>query len=362
MSSRPKRAAARILGGIAIGAVWGVVLLFLGVVGVRLAEQWPAWAHYRRTADAGGDAADASLLVADPTLGWTARPSASWPIPPVAGEHAGGSWTFNEQGVRSDTATSPHPASGTLRVLAMGDSFTFGTGPLPDTWSAQLEAKLTRAEVLNVGIPEYDVGQVLLRWEADGAALHPDVVVVAVIEAMLRRSLAARANSGRARPLFRVTDAGALVWPVPPLPPPIPRGSSLDGPFGFFRFAATGVVQGLSYGGPVPTEPSSQVMATLAERVRAAGATPVFVYLPIAGSTMGSGQAVVEAAARASESAFVDLTPAFLGSSGGDTVEGPWFLPDMHYNRAANGMVADAIAAVVRPLEARQAPPAAPPP
>ncbi len=359
MSATQPRAVVRIVGGLAIGMVWGIVLLGGGILGQRMAAQWPAWSHYAQTAKVSGETAEATLLMDDPTLGWTARRSTTWQIPPVQGEHEGGAWSFNDRGVRSDGPTGPFPAPGTLRVVALGDSFTFGTGPHPDTWTQQLEHSLPHAEVLNLGVPEYDTGQVLLRWEADGAALHPHVVVVAVIEAMLRRSTAARANSGRARPLFQLSDSGDLVWPVPPLPPPLPNGSRLDGPFGFLRFAATGVVQGLWHAGPAPADPSVQILATLAERVRAAGAAPVFVYLPIAGSTEESGQSVVAAAASASASPFVDLTPVFLAAEDGPPVDGPWFLPDMHHNRAGNRMVAAALAPVVGALRPS---PEAPPP
>lgn len=91
----------------------------------------------------------------------------------------------NSQGLRAPEI-APRPARGTLRVLALGDSQTFGNGlDLSETWPQQLEQRLQAArgdrwEVVNAGIPGTDTWQheILLRRLL--AALHPHAVVLAL--------------------------------------------------------------------------------------------------------------------------------------------------------------------------------------
>lgn len=67
-----------------------------------------------------------------------------------------------------------------LRVLALGDSFTFGVGAeQEETWPARLE-KLLGAEVLNAGAPGFGVPDAVAWYEAHGRQLDPDVIVLAV--------------------------------------------------------------------------------------------------------------------------------------------------------------------------------------
>lgn len=67
-----------------------------------------------------------------------------------------------------------------LRVLALGDSFTFGVGAeQEETWPARL-AKILGAEVLNAGAPGFGVPDAVAWYERYGVKLDPDVVVLAV--------------------------------------------------------------------------------------------------------------------------------------------------------------------------------------
>jgi hypothetical protein len=85
----------------------------------------------------------------------------------------------------------PEPPTGPihLRVLLVGDSFVFGVGvSASDTLPAML-ARTLRArtgcegvEVLNAGIPGANLAQNRSRLEAESAANHPDVVVLALLE------------------------------------------------------------------------------------------------------------------------------------------------------------------------------------
>jgi lysophospholipase L1-like esterase len=74
---------------------------------------------------------------------------------------------------------------GTLRVLALGDSFTFGVGAQQrETYPARLQEILrsrgVRAEVLNAGVPGYGVPDEVAWFERWGRPLDPDLILVTV--------------------------------------------------------------------------------------------------------------------------------------------------------------------------------------
>jgi lysophospholipase L1-like esterase len=108
---------------------------------------------------------------------WEPRPGAPIPWGAAQDEH-----------VAEDTRRGPlrpdHAPPGVLRVVALGDSSTFGFGePYANSYCAQLEALLNErgvpAEVIDLGVIGYTIRQGLERWRALGRAQHPDVVIAA---------------------------------------------------------------------------------------------------------------------------------------------------------------------------------------
>jgi hypothetical protein len=77
---------------------------------------------------------------------------------------------------------------GSLRILVLGDSFTFGFGVEDrETFSARLEELLSerlerRIEVLNAGVPGWNAAHYLLFLREPGLELDPDLVLVALME------------------------------------------------------------------------------------------------------------------------------------------------------------------------------------
>lgn len=83
----------------------------------------------------------------------------------------------NREGLRGPEV-GPKPG---LRILAIGDSFTFGVGARQDeTWPARLEKRMPNVQVLNAGAPGFGVPDEVAWFEAYGVELQPDAVVVAV--------------------------------------------------------------------------------------------------------------------------------------------------------------------------------------
>lgn len=92
----------------------------------------------------------------------------------------------NSLGLRNAEVVQSKPA-GDFRILALGDSVTFGWGLRgEDTYPSQLASLLAtlrptqRFEVINAGVSGYGTWQQALWLEEAGLALQPDVVIVQV--------------------------------------------------------------------------------------------------------------------------------------------------------------------------------------
>ncbi|MHC1791357.1 GDSL-type esterase/lipase family protein [Solidesulfovibrio sp.] len=176
--------------------------------------------------------------------------------------------TTNAHGFRGRRPAGPARSDNSLRVLCLGDSFTYGVG-VDDgqTFPALLEASLqTRfpdrtVEVINAGVPFYDLIDELSYYRDKGRRLAPDVVVVQFyindLEAMagsfFRQDLLVR-QGGVYNAFDQMTGGEAVerrlnawldsrlpglqqLW-RPPAAPPGPSSAGA-GPFRAFHLAAT---------------------------------------------------------------------------------------------------------------------------
>jgi len=111
-----------------------------------------------------------------PTRGWTTKPNNKEP------------YTTNNMGHRS---TKPY-AQDTARfnILAIGDSFTFGTGaPDNQVWPDFLSTNDSRYNVVNLGVGGYGIDQMHITLKESIAIYTPDLVILVFIADDLRRSL-----------------------------------------------------------------------------------------------------------------------------------------------------------------------------
>jgi hypothetical protein len=123
------------------------------------------------------DATSARREVLDSLLGWRYRPGYS-----SATDH------LNTQGLRARREYDSAPAAGTVRVAAFGDSFVYGMEVRDDdAWCALLEAGPGHLEVLNYGVGGYGLDQAFLRFQREGMAFHPEVVLIGFAPDDLRR-------------------------------------------------------------------------------------------------------------------------------------------------------------------------------
>ena len=117
--------------------------------------------------------------VVDSELGWRYRAGYS-----TTTDH------LNSQDLRSRHDYDRLPKPGVLRIAAFGDSFVYGNEVSDDdAWCSLLEAGADDLEVLNYGVGGYGLDQAFLRFQREGMALSPDVVLVAFVPDDLRRML-----------------------------------------------------------------------------------------------------------------------------------------------------------------------------
>jgi hypothetical protein len=121
-----------------------------------------------------------------------------------------GSWRFrtNSQGFRNERDVAYTKVSGTVRILAIGDSMTQGYEVRQEyTFSAVAERYLhyrgLRAEVLNAGVSGYGTAEALAFLENEGYKYHPDVVVLGFFANDFEDNLRAG--------LFELDSSGTLV-------------------------------------------------------------------------------------------------------------------------------------------------------
>ncbi|HUR29093.1 MAG TPA: hypothetical protein VM509_12965, partial [Planctomycetota bacterium] len=131
--------------------------------------------------------AGSTYVVRDPELGWTIGPN---------GESNGGGsellYRSNAQGIRADPSRTYADAVpvGKVRIVTVGDSFTHGDEvENQDTWQRRLEEGRPDLEVLNLGVPGYGTDQALLRWRRDGSRFQSQFVILGIWPENMCRNL-----------------------------------------------------------------------------------------------------------------------------------------------------------------------------
>lgn len=115
-----------------------------------------------------------------------------------------GEW-INSDGIRGRTEYPRERTAGVPRLAVFGDSFAYGADMGDkDCWTKIIEAT-HRAEVLNYGVGGYGLDQTLIRYWEDGAAFHPEVVLVGLTSVMAPRTVSRyrRFDDARDAPLFK---------------------------------------------------------------------------------------------------------------------------------------------------------------
>jgi hypothetical protein len=260
-------------------------------------------------------------------LGWRVRPN----LHDANFLGTGIEMRTNARGLREDHDVAPSAAPDRLRVLCVGDSFTFGNGVSNrDTWCAQLASQDRRFEGVNMGTPGYGADQAYLRYLRDDA-LDTGVHVFAFIDEDFDRM-----TSGFFLDTLKPTlglRQGSLVpehVPVPtywngPVSHAVFVGAAMAKHLALFR-AAAWLVERVR---PFPTDavehqrltPVIRAMVTdLRDRTAARGTSLVLVRLPTSVDPpfAQSWQPIVQRAAADAGVPYVDLGEEFNRQPIGD--------------------------------------------
>jgi hypothetical protein len=213
----------------------------------------------------------------DPSKGWISKPNLR-DQPVFDGE----TLSTNSLGLRGRSEIDAGVGLGDARVLLLGDSFTFGDEVSDaETYASHLDESLGAARVINFGVHGYAHDQMLILLREHGRLAQPDIVVLGFVYADIHRNLLNFRDF--AKPHFEFAD-GALALRGMPLPTPdeVLSGDLLRPAVWDVWTVARGMLDARS--GALDErarELTRHILDALLLEIRAIGALPVFVYLPV---------------------------------------------------------------------------------
>ena len=194
---RPRPGQSRAPEWLLLGSSTALVLAFLGTAELGLRAAAPD--------DFVGPEAMERLHRRSEAYGWEPRPG-------FAARIEGMRTTINDRGWRGP---EPEWDAAPRRVMMLGDSIAFGWGVHDEeTFAALLDAD-EGTSVLNLAVEGYGIDQALLRFESEGLAQRPHVVVLSfcVANDFVDTALPAFLYDGSTpKPYFRVEDSGLRLY------------------------------------------------------------------------------------------------------------------------------------------------------
>ncbi|MBZ0251803.1 MAG: SGNH/GDSL hydrolase family protein, partial [Candidatus Methylomirabilis sp.] len=116
------------------------------------------------------------LVEPDPVLDWRLRPNVDLAF--ESREFGAVRFESNARGLRAGRDIPYEKPAGERRLLALGDSFTYGQWVnLEDTYAERIAALLPGWETVNTGVFGYDTDRELYVLETEGLRYAPDVVI-----------------------------------------------------------------------------------------------------------------------------------------------------------------------------------------
>jgi hypothetical protein len=278
----------------------------------------------------------------DPTKGWAAK--AGLRDVQVFKEKT---LNTNSRGLRGRTEYSYEPTPGTLRIVVLGDSFTFGDWVSDDeTYCANLEKILPHVEIINMGVHGYGHDQMLILFREEGVKYRPDIVLLGFAAAdMSRNRLRFR---DFAKPAFEIEGERLnLVGSPVPRPEVVlrwnwarPRTLDVVSTLAYLVRQKTGLEDART------ARVTTRILDELVNGILGAGARPVFVYLPIDREDASSGppgereRFFADWCARSGRVTCLSARPSFVA----EAARNPDIVTRGHWKPAGHRVVAAAIA------------------
>lgn len=265
----------------AVGAVELVLRVVVSPFTVLHGDLWQE-ARWRLEQEGRGsnDQVEYAFDQYDSRLGWVPKPSY---------DHEG--IRTNSLGIRADREYSFTPPEGVSRIVAVGDSFTWGENTWSEvisneeTFTAIMERKRERTEVLNLGVHGWGTDQQYLYLKDFGLRFQPDVVLLGFYEGDMQRN--GMKFFSFAKPYFELTNGSLELQgvPVPSLEEVRSRPLSMPS-----FFLGSLVRKNLDYvldrtkARPIETRRDWQLTRAVFEAARRdaenAGASFVLIYIP----------------------------------------------------------------------------------
>ncbi len=125
-----------------------------------------------------------SIYAFDGSLGWSVKPGLS--NHPMA---KGARVSTNSRGIRGTREHAFLKSRDRLRIVTLGDSFTFGEEVSDgENFPSYLETLVPAAEVINMGVGGYGHDQISLYLEREGVKYGPDLIVLGFIAEDIERN------------------------------------------------------------------------------------------------------------------------------------------------------------------------------
>jgi hypothetical protein len=252
-----------------------------------------------------------------PTRGWALKPGVR-DLQVFGGKRL----CSNSRGVRGTAEHALEKEPGRTRIVALGDSFTFGEEVSDgETYASQLERLTPGTEVLNLGVHGYGHDQMLLYLREEGLRYRPDVVLLGFVHIDMPRNLLSFRDY--AKPRFELRR-GRLELRGTPVPEPqavIEAEPSRSKLLDLARMLRARLLERSGATEERARAITAGIMDAMALEAAAGGARPVFAYLPVgdelerADLTPTPRQRFFLDYCAARSVACLDLRPAFLAGA-----------------------------------------------
>jgi|WetSurMetagenome_2_1015567.scaffolds.fasta_scaffold112779_2 hypothetical protein len=226
----------------------------------------------------------------DSRRGWALRPDIRNGVLP-----GGQILNSNTRGIRGKDEYRYGKPYNIMRILVLGDSFTFGEEVSDDqTFPAYLQQMLPHSEVINFGVHGYGHDQMLLYLQEEGVKYAPDIVILGFIYGDMRRNLTsfrdyAKPEFGLIKKELKLTHA--------PVPSP---GSFLEGEIyrsKFYDLLTILYYRLMLHSGKEQErmeEITTAIFDEMIKTIKDIGAVPVFVYLPYNEEMDNTGEKITD--------------------------------------------------------------------
>jgi len=147
----------------------------------------------------------------DPSKGWRSRPNLR--DMKVFGDKR---LNTNSRGFRGKKNFAYAKDKDKLRILILGDSFTFGDGVSDhETYAYHLQEMLPHAEIINLGVHGYGHDQMLILLKEEGIKYRPDIVLLGFVRVDMSRNLLTFRDFAKPRFVLKAGELRLTGVPVP---------------------------------------------------------------------------------------------------------------------------------------------------